>query len=131
MEAEEKARRMMEIQGQIRQWNAKLSQVNAQIGALTKQQSSLNTYLGDWDIQKGIYDKSEILSEVVIINVFEGVCADKIKEDMGECIKEMDQTCSGVRRLNGNVGAQISRLNQYVLIINLKISALQNELASL
>lgn len=47
---------------------------------------------GDLEAQKSIYNGSEILSEVVIVNVFEGVCADSIKADFTDSITEMDQT---------------------------------------
>ena len=129
--AEERARRRAAIQSQIQQWNTKLTTVNSQITSLTTEQSNLNTYLGDWDTQKSIYSGSEILSEVVIVNVFEGVCADQIKADFSASITEMDQTYNEVSGLNGNVGAQISRLNQYVSVINTKLTSLRNELSSI
>ena len=129
--AEERAKRRAYIQSQIQQWNTKLSKVNSQIAGLTAEQSNLNTYLGNWDTQKSIYSGSEILSEVVIVNVFEGVCADKIKAEFSASITEMDQTYSGVSGLNGNVGVQISRLNQYVSVINTKLTSLRNELSSI
>lgn len=129
--AEERARRRAAIQSQIQQWNTKLTTVNSQISGLTAEQSNLSTYLGDWDTQKSIYSGSEILSEVVIVNVFEGVCADKIKADFSASITEMDESHSKVSGLNGNVGAQISRLNQYVSVINTKLASLRNELSSI
>lgn len=129
--AEERARRRAAIQSQIQQWNTKLTTVNSQIAGLTAEQSNLSTYLGDWDTQKSIYSGSEILSEVVIVNVFEGVCADKIKADFSASITEMDESHSKVSGLNGNVGAQISRLNQYVSVINTKLASLRNELSSI
>lgn len=129
--AEERARRRAYIQSQIQYWDTKLSKVNSQIAGLTAEQSNLSTYLGDWDTQKSIYSSSEILSEVVIVNVFEGVCADKMKAEFSASITEMDQTHSGVSGLNGNVGVQISRLNQYVSVINTKLTSLRNELSSI
>lgn len=129
--AEERAKRRAAIQSQIQQWNTKLTTVNSQIASLTAEQSNLSTYLGDWDTQKSIYSGSEILSEVVIVNVFEGVCADKIKADFSASITEMDESHSKVSGLNGNVGAQISRLNQYVSVINTKLASLRNELSSI
>lgn len=129
--AEERARRRAAIQSQIHHWNTKLTTVNFQIAGLTAEQSNLSTYLGDWDTQKSIYSGSEILSEVVIVNVFEGVCADKIKADFSAGITEMDESHSKVSGLNGNVGAQISRLNQYVSVINAKLTSLRNELSSI
>lgn len=129
--AEERARRRAAIQSQIHHWNTKLTTVNSQIAGLTAEQSNLSTYLGDWDTQKSIYCGSDILSEVVIVNVFEGVCADKIKADFSASITEMDESHSKVNGLNGNVGAQISRLNQYVSVINTKLTSLRNELSSI
>lgn len=129
--AEERARRRAAIQYQIQQWNTKLSRANSQLSGLTAEQSNLNTYLGDWDTQKSIYSGNEILSDVVIVNIFEGVCADRVKNDFSSSITEMDQTYSGVSGLNGNVSAQIARLNQYVSIINMKLTSLRNELSSI
>ncbi len=129
--AEERARRRAAIQAEINMWNGKLARVESQIASLTTEQSSLNTYLGDWEAQKSIYSGSEILSEVVIVNVFEGVCADSIKADFTDSITEMDQTHSDVGGMIGNVGEQISRLNQYKADINSKLTALRNELNSI
>ena len=128
---EERKKGRAGIQSQIQQWDAKLSRVNSQLSGLMAEQSDLNTYLGDWDIQKSIYSGNEILSDVVIINIFEGVCADSIKADFSSGITEMDQTCSGVSGLNGNVSAQIARLNQYISVINTKLTSLRNELNSI
>lgn len=130
-EAEEKAKRRVVIQSEIYRLNTKLARVTSQISSLTTEQSNLNTYLGEWDIQKSVYNESDILSDVVIVNVFEGVCADKMKTDIEACITEMDQTYSGVNRLNGNIGMQIVKLNQYVSTINLKLISLNNELNTL
>lgn len=129
--AEEKAKKRTYLQSQIQYWDTKLTAVNSQIAGLTTEQSKLSTYLGEWDTQKSIYSGSEILSEVVIVNIFEGVCADEIKDDFLTGITEMDGTHSKVSGLNENVGTQISRLNQYVSVINTKLTSLRNELSSI
>lgn len=129
--AEERAKKRADIQTQIQSWNNKLNDVNSQIASLTTEQSNLNTYLGDWETQKNIYNGDNMVSEVAITYVFEGVCADKIKDDLSACVKEMDLTYSKVDGLNGNVSAQINRLNQYVTDINTKLVDLQNQLNSI
>lgn len=129
--AEERARRIAALQAEIHQWDSKLATVSSQKESLTTEQSNLNTCLGDWDAQKRIYNGNEILSEVVILNVFEGVCADRIKADFTDSMEEMDRTCSSVGGMNGNVGVQISRLNQYISVINAKLTSLRNELNSI
>ena len=128
---EERARRRKAIQSLIDKWDAELTSVNSQVSGLTAEQTKLNTYLGEWDTQKSIYSGNEILSEVVIVNVFEGVCADRIKEEFSACITEMDHTYCRVSRLCENVSAQIARLNQYISVINTKLTSLRNELNSI
>ena len=127
----ERARRRAAIQAEIDKWNNKLTTVQSQKTSLTAQQANLNLYMGDWDTQKTAYNGNDILTEVVILNVFEGVCADKIKEELTASVTQMDQTYSRVSGLNGNVGLQISRLNEYITFIDEKITALKNELNSI
>lgn len=127
----ERARKRAALRSQISQWESKLSRVEAQISALSRERSKLDTCLSDWNTQKSIYSGSRILSEVVILNVFEGVCADKIKSDLETSIQEMDRTHTDVSGLNGNVSAQISRLRQYADEIRSKLASLRSELNSI
>lgn len=126
--AEEKARRREELQKQIDDWNDKKDTAMKQIERLETEQLKLHSYLKMWEEKKSIYSGNEILSEVVIINVFEGVCADKIKKDFTACIAEMDQTYSKVSGLRESVNAQLANLNLYVSLINTTIASLANEL---
>lgn len=119
------------IQSQIDQWDARLTSVHSQVSGLKAEQTKLYTCLGGWGAQKSRYSGNEILSEVVIVNVFEGVCADRIKEEFSACITEMSQTCNRVSRLNGYVSAQIARLDQYISVINTRLTFLRNELNSI
>lgn len=119
------------IQSQIDLCDAELTSVSIQVSELTAEQSKLNTYLSDWEAQKLIYNGNAILSEVVIPNVFEGVCADRIREEFSAGIAEMDQTCGRVGRLNENLSAQIARLNQYISDINAQLASLRNQLGSI
>lgn len=127
----ERARKREAIQKKIDEWNNKFTTVQSQKTSLTAQQANLNLYMGNWDTQKTTYNGNDILTEVVILNVFEGVCADTMKEELTDSVTQMDQTYSGVSGLNGNVGLQISRLNEYITFINEKITALKNELNSI
>ena len=128
---QERENRRNALREQIRQWDGKLSNVNSQITALSAERSRLDACLGDWDAQKNTYNGNQILSEVVIVNVFEGVCADRIKTDLEQCMAKMNQTRASVGGLNGNVSAQIARLGQYVSFIKGKLSTLNSELSSI
>lgn len=126
-----KEARRKAIQNEIDQWNKKLSKADSQRIALTAEQSKLNAYMGEWDTQKSTYSGNDILSEVVILNVFEGVCADKIKDDLTDSVAQMDQTYSKISGLNTHVGEQISLLGQYINVINAKLTSLRSELNSI
>lgn len=126
-----KETRRKEIQSKIDKWNYKLDKVNLQIEELTDEQTRLNECLEEWDTQKTTYSGNDILSEVVITNVFEGVCADKIKDDLTASVAQMDLTYSKVSGLNDNVGLQISKLNEYKTLINGELVTLRSELNSI
>lgn len=130
-EEAERRRRRAAIEAQIRQWEEKLRNVESQIAALTDEKSKLGTCLTDWSTQKSICSSSDILSEVVVLNVFEGVCADQIKIDMENCVTRMDTTCSNVSGMSGNIATQIARLQECVSVIQTKLSALRSELNSI
>lgn len=126
-----KAKKIAELKAQILTWETKLKKVKSQMTSLTTQNTNLNTYLGEWETQKKIYNESATLSEVVIVNVFEGVCADKIKVKFQKCITTMNGTYNSVNNLTGIVSLQIARLKQYETYINSKLTLLKTELSSL
>ena len=130
---EERAReqRRVEINREMTQLNSTINNVNNQIYNLTVEQTHLNTYLEEWGAQKALCNQNDILSEVVIRNVFEGVCADKMKQEFHSGVAEMDLTCGNIATLNSRVSAQIAILNQYVSIIDTRLTSLRNELNSL
>lgn len=133
-EAEEEAARearRQEIMKEIRGLEDCRKNVEKQIADLEREQKSLNDSITNWRVMETASHDIEILSEVVIINVFEGVCADAMKEELAGCVAEMNQTCGNVEGLNGHVGTQIGRLLEYVMDINGKISSLQREYDSL
>lgn len=126
-----RVKRIAELKAQILTWETKLKKVKTQITSLETQKTKLNTYLGKWEIQRKKYSENETLSEVVIVNVFEGVCADKIKVKLQDCITTMNGTYNSVNSLTGIVGSQIARLKQYETNINSKLTSLKTELSSL
>lgn len=123
-----RAERRAKLKKEIDNWNKELSKVTTQISDLEKEKQNLETYLGEWEEQKRKYNGNTILSEVVIVNLFEGICADNIKDDFAEAVAAMDWTYNGVNVMKGDVGTQIAKLHQYEAVINTKLTSLQNEL---
>lgn len=119
------------LQLQITRKNQELTKVNQQIASLSSEHGKLGTTLADWCTQKADYSGNEVVSEVVILNIFEGKCADALKEELTSCVEEMDKTYSGVTSLNTQVNVQIGRLRERVSIIGQELRDLQLELNSL
>lgn len=128
-EARKEAKRA-EIRKQIGDLETKIPEANIRRSDLAYHQSMLDTYLEDWNTHRQLFSAIDI-SEVVIVNVFEGVCAEKIKSDLETCILQMDQTCEKVRGLKDNIGKQILKLDEYVLNIDGMIKKLKDNLDSI
>lgn len=134
--AEEKAERERErrrnyLRGQIDEWNGKLSEVKEQISGLETEKKNLTTYLAEWEEAKRTYNNNDILSEVVVINLFEGVCADNIKDDFSEIVTDMDRRYDVAGGMENNISVQITKLRQYESVIQSKLTSLRNELNSI
>lgn len=129
-EAAARAREMKRkyLQGQINDWNGKLSEVKKQISGLETEKKNLVTYLREWEEVKKPYNNNDVLSEVVIINLFEGVCADNIKDDFTEMVEDMDQRYNMTGGMENNINVQIRKLQEYETLINNKLASLRNEL---
>lgn len=123
--------RILVLNQQITRKNQELTIVSQQIASLSSEQGNLENYLSDWNTQKAAYSANETVSEVVIVNVFEGRCADAIKEELTACVEEMDKTYSSVTTLQGNVGMQINKLQLRVNTINEELRNLRLELSCL
>lgn len=131
--AEEAARRERErkrkkLQAEIDRWNAKLSEVRSLVLRLEKEMHYLGRKMDEWAAYKNRCKGNLLLSEVAIINRFEGTSADTIKENFTSCVGEMNNTYLRTDRLRDDGNAQIQRLNQYISFINDKIMSLTREL---
>lgn len=126
-EEAEKAKRRKAIQEKIDKWNEKKVTVISQKNELAAEKQNLETQLSNWERQKIKYNGNSLLCDVVIVDVFEGVSAEKVKACFEEGVGEMDQTCANVERLKQSVVEQIQKLDQYVSDINENIRILIQE----
>lgn len=131
--AEEAARRERErkrnaLKAQIERLKGERSKAEEINLKLQEGRYSLERQLEAWAVQKNKCDGNLLLSEVVLVNRFEGVCADKVKEEFSSCVNEMNITYVKTERLRDDVDAQIQKLGQYIAYINSRISSLTREL---
>lgn len=122
-----KAQKRAKLQKEIDNWNKELSKIKPIRSRLIKEQSFLSRLLSEWEIQKNKCEGNLILSEIVLVNRFEGECADQIKEDFTACVVDMNNTYLNTGTLRDDDGAQITKLDQYISFINNRITSLTNE----
>lgn len=123
-----KAQKRAKLQKEIDNWNKELSKIKPIRSRLIKEQSFLSRLLSEWEIQKNKCEGNLILSEIVLVNRFEGECADQIKKDFTARVADMNKTYFKTGWLRDYDGEQIAKLDQYITFINNKITSLTNEL---
>lgn len=131
--AEEAARRERErkrnaLKAQIERFKGELSKAEGIKLRLQKGKRSLERQLEAWVVHKNRCSGELVLSEIVVVNKFEGGCADQVKKEFTSCVKEMNITYAKTERLRDDVDAQIQKLGQYIAYINSRISSLTREL---
>lgn len=132
--AEEEARKekkRRELRAKINGLKDDLSGVEGIKLRLEKEMYYLGRKMDEWEVHKNRCKGNLLLSEVVILNRFEGVCADKIKQDFTASVMEMNNTYLKTGRLLEDGDIQIQRLNQYISSLNDRIESLTRELNSI
>lgn len=130
VEERERKRKRETLQSEIGSLDTRSKYLKERIVSLGWHRSQLDSYIEDWENERNSFSKNDI-SQVVITNVFEGVCADKIKSDLETCIAQMDQTCDKVRGLRNNIEKQITKLGEYQSNIDETLLIKRDELRSI
>lgn len=128
---EENSVKLAYYQAQISVTNGMLTTVKGWVSTLIREQGNLNSYIEAWATQKAVYDSNENLSEVVITNVFEGVCADTIKTELTDCITAMEKTSSAASTLSADLTLQIAKLSEVVSQLNSLLTSLNYQMSLL
>lgn len=130
-EETQKAIRRAQIRGEITKWQTVVTKCDALITRLQEENSNLGDFVSEWDTQYTVYAQNPVTEQVVITNVFEGVCADQIKEKLHMAVQDMENTKGSMNVLSSSVGSQITTLSNYRNGAAGKITSLQSQLASL
>lgn len=91
-----------------------LEKCNALKAKLLAERRCQSSQRDAWNRQYAIYQSSEIASQVVITNVFEGVCAEALRESMEEAINGMEHTKMQIGDLLADLDCQIKKLDWYM-----------------
>lgn len=114
--------------------NSKTKEVGDCKSIVTKlcaQKTKLEAQCKKWEIQYRKHENSQIASQVVVKNVFEGTVADKLKERYGGQVKNMQKTVKEVGKLCKELESQIQKLNAYISGLQSDINTAKTQLSNM
>lgn len=94
-------------------------------------QKELDRAREQWEKAYASYESNTNLKEVVVTDVFEGVIAEKLREELPEALKYMLITDEKAASVSVNTTLQINNLDSYILVLQSKLDAVVASMASL
>lgn len=94
-------------------------------------QTELDRARDGWERAYASYESNTNLKDVVVTDVFEGVIAEKLKEELPEVLQYMLITDEKAASVSGNTTLQINNLDSYILVLQSKLDAVVAQMASL
>ncbi|MCM1424446.1 MAG: hypothetical protein NC415_11635 [bacterium] len=91
---------------------------------------ALNNPLLQWTSRYRAFQASP-MSEVVVVDKFEGESAERIRAALPSAIEEMEATQAATESVQGEIDVQITKLDEYIDMLGEKIAALRSEMAAL
>lgn len=125
-----RAARAKEIMKQVGELREKVSKARVVKTRLKNSDTAINNTLMQWTSRYNAFQSSP-MSEVVVADKFEGVSAEKIRSKLPETIQIMTNTQASAEGVQGEIDEQITKLDAYMEMLEIKISALMGELAAL
>ncbi len=117
------------ITAQIGIYRVKITIARELKNDLTSSDTAINNALTQWSNRYNAFQASS-MSEVVVTDKFEGESAEKIQTRLPDGIQKMTETQSSAESVQGEIGMQQTKLDEYIAELEEKISALLSELAS-
>lgn len=91
----------------------------------------LDNAIEDWGRAYKAYENNTNLKEVVVADVFEGVIAEKLREELPETIQYMVTSDRKAASVSANTALQINNLDSYILVLQTRLNAVLAQMASL
>lgn len=120
-----KARVRMQIAG----LELKVQACNGIIQSIQSSRTAMGNHVSNWNGKRSVSRGSQIASEVRIINIYEGLTAEKFAALFPETTGIMDQNASRYYEVNSAASDQIICLQNYIDKLNNEIASLRASIA--
>ena len=112
-EQAEKNRRRQELQIKAEKVRGKIAKANNLVSSFRSKKSEFDQAISQIEQKKSSALSSQIVSQVRVPKVFEGVIAEKQASQLPKGIKAMDENIKKVRKVVDGIDDQIRELNTY------------------
>ena len=127
---EARSKRANEIMKQVGELREKVSKARVVKTRLKNSDTVINNTLMQWTSRYRAFQASP-MSEVVVTDKFEGESAEAIRSKLPDTVQLMNDTQASTEGVQGEIAVQITKLDEYMERLEMKISALMGELAAL
>lgn len=118
------------IQGKIDELQKLVDEANDCKDELSDIDEDIGASCEDWKTELSNFEASE-MSEIVVINKYEGTSAEAILGKLPAAINEMQNTSSEAAAIQGEIATQLEKLDKYIEPLEEQIDELKKQLAEI
>ena len=119
-----------EIMQKIAELTAKVNVARESRIELSKINQEISFSCENWNSGLASFESGE-MSVVVVVDRYEGESAETIRNKLPDIIEKMQNTNAEATGVQGEIAEQISRLDEYIEKLEVKIGELRQQLAAL
>ncbi|NLL78920.1 MAG: hypothetical protein GX234_03850 [Clostridiales bacterium] len=127
----EKRRKKRELERKIRKLEGKIKEAEKLQEDFEDCEKEINTSGEDWRDGRARFLKSQIARQVVVNDLFEGVIAERLSQDIPDVMLLMNRTVSKMDELKKKISRQVKKLEEYIKKLEKEKRALERQLAAL
>lgn len=127
----ERRRKKKELERKIRRLEGEIKKAEELKEDFEDCEKGIDAAGEDWSEGRKKFIKSQIARQVVVTDLFEGVIAEQLSQDIPDAMLLMNRTVSEMKSLNRKVSHQIEKLEKYIKKLEKEKRALERQLAAL
>lgn len=123
-----RAARRAAIKAKIRKYQEQIKKCRSTIQKLIARKKNLRQETSEWDHKYRNAMNSHITAEIVVTNHYEGITAEKFREDFPAAQSKMIRSVQRTNEVQEDISAQVDKINQYIEKLCEKIDELRAKL---
>lgn len=127
----EKMRIRREIMAKIQKLQSEINKMRDLVQEFQGEGRTIGMAMDNWDGRYGMYQSSGLAPDIHITGSYEGSTAETFARELPQAVSELGAICGQMQAVAGGIQDQVSRLEEYIEKLTIKIRELQAQLAAL